>query len=381
MNSYYLTDGESFDEFCRRIISYKESDKLTWENVADIINSACQLDYSESYYRKKYKVETDDRELTDTEKLLIEIKKQKVMMRDERNQASALIRNMARNEYLKEIAEDIVSKISTKKILTKYEPLNFDPNRSTEATLLISDWHYGACIDNCFNQYNTDVCVQRVNKLKTEVIDRLIDRNINTLNVVNLGDMISGLIHLPLRVNSRVDVITQVIEISEILSEFLNDLSQIFAVNYYSTNDNHSRVTPNKSESIDTESLYRIINWYLKSRVQSVNFHDNIFGDDIVNFKVLDKYEICGVHGHKDKQSDVISKLNNFTEKHFDLMLSAHLHHFSANEDCNTFLVANGSLMGTDDYAYGLRFNSTPSQTLIISTNDNVVDTICKINV
>ena len=52
--------------------------------------------------------------------------------------------------------------------------------------------------------------------------------DVNKLHVVNLSDLISGYIHLTLRLQNRYDVITQVMDIAEILAEFLNNLSKYF---------------------------------------------------------------------------------------------------------------------------------------------------------
>ena len=56
------------------------------------------------------------------------------------------------------------------------------------------------------------------------------------------------------------------------------------------------------------------------------------------------------------------------------------MHHFSSDESNNTIFICNGSLMGTDNYASSLRYNSKPSQLIIISTPENVVKGIHKID-
>ena len=57
------------------------------------------------------------------------------------------------------------------------------------------------------------------------------------------------------------------------------------------------------------------------------------------------------------------------THKHYDLVVTAHLHHFSADERHETVVVSNGSLMGVDTYAKNLRLTSKSSQNLIIVTD------------
>ena len=53
------------------------------------------------------------------------------------------------------------------------------------------------------------------------------------------------------------------------------------------------------------------------------------------------------------------------------MILTAHLHHFSADEKDDTLTISNGSLMGTDTYSKNLRLYSRPSQNLIIATPNN----------
>ena len=193
--------------------------------------------------------------------------------------------------------------------------------------------------------------------------------------------MISGRIHLPLRINSRIDAVQQTIEVSEILAEFLSELSNYTNIIYQSVLDNHSRVEPNKKESIQTESFARIIDWYLKERLKNnLNFYfmENKFSEDIAIFDVLD-HIVVAVHGDKDPQRGIIEKLNSYLGGHVDLILSAHRHHFSADENNNTEFYCNGSLIGQDDFAESLRLNSRPSQLMFICTPENFSEVIYKI--
>ena len=389
MNQFEKQQSETFDSYCHRIAQLKQQEGYTWDEIADIINDEWNVFYSESYYRKKEKKYVnyllDDEEENLVQDQLLNLEKQRIKLSDERKQINALIRKYAREDTIKEIAYSVANTITEKKLLSNEHcdiiNLNNEHNDEIEALLLISDWHYGICIENCYNSYNPEIAIERINQLKSVVIQKCKKENINKLNVLNLGDMISGIIHLPLRINSRIDVITQVIQVSEILAEFLFDLSNYFTINYYSTADNHSRIEQNKKENINLESLYRITDWYLKYRLKNNNvaFHENKYGNDIATLNILN-HEIVGIHGDKDKQNNLIEKINNFTQHHYEMICSAHMHHFSADENCDTIMIANGSLMGTDDYAFDRRLHSQPSQNLIFITKNNVTDSIHKIN-
>lgn len=387
MNTYPCNENESFDDYCHRISTdIKLSAGLTWEEVAKIINLNCNLDYSESWYRKKEK----NRALNNTafgislnsslEDQALFLAKQKVKVSDERVQLNSIIRRLSREETIKDIAKEAAS------IISKEKPLLFTTNPTVNLSsdrvgiLLLSDWHYGIEISNELNSYNPEIAKLRIDKLCLKIREYGYKNGINTLYIANLGDMIAGNIHLPLRLNSRIDVITQILQVSELLCEFICNLSYNFNIAYYSVLDNHSRIEPNKNDSLDLESLSRITDWYIKERLPQVMIDDNKLGKDICTTKILD-HNIAFVHGHKDTQATLIKKLNTFTMQHFDLICSAHYHHFSADEECGTLMVANGSIMGTDDYAYSQRLHAKPSQTLIISAPDNVCECIYKINV
>jgi predicted phosphodiesterase len=131
------------------------------------------------------------------------------------------------------------------------------------------------------------------------------------------------------------------------------------------------------------ESLARIIPWHLKFRFENddrVNINTNLIDDDIMAFKVFDgKYVVGGVHGHKDKPGKVVENLTLMTKINFDLILSAHFHHFSADEQNETLVVSNGTLMGTDKYALDLRLHSKPSQNIILIDEKSVMADIHRV--
>jgi predicted phosphodiesterase len=146
--------------------------------------------------------------------------------------------------------------------------------------------------------------------------------------------------------------------------------------------DNHSRLEPNKKDSIELETLVRIIPWYLEQRLKDnkrIKILYNTFADDIISFKVFD-FNIVAVHGHKDSPAKVINNMIAATRQRNDLVLTAHLHHFSSDEEQECLRISNGSLMGVDTYAQDLRLHSKASQNFIVVGKDNVAKAIYKIN-
>lgn len=169
-------------------------------------------------------------------------------------------------------------------------------------------------------------------------------------------------------------------QVTEILAEFLMNLSQYVDIEYYSTIDNHSRLDKDKEAELSSASLQRLTPWYLEERLKNCNVHinENYYGDDICAFEVMG-HRVLGVHGDKDNHITAVDKLSMMTEQHWDLLCTAHLHHFSCDEKNRTVVCSCSSLMGTDTFAKGLRLTATPSQNLIIVSKENVTEDICRI--
>lgn len=384
---------ESNEQYVNRILTLRSVNKIdySWNKIADLIFEQTGILKDESTWRKRAKLmplDSSDEEpkeaqlAQDINDLILEFRKERYKISDERAQNNAYIRRIAREETIKEVALKAAQEIGNTKFLKPYQgPKNC--KSKNEAILELSDWHYGIEVNNFWNIFNPVVCVERVNTLKDEVIDFCKLFNVERLHVVNLSDLIAGRIHASIRFESRCDVITQTIKVAEILAEFLTDISnEGIKIEYYDCLDNHSRLEPIKKDSLDLESLTRIIPWFLKTRLefQNVTIHENVFSDDIITFKALDgKYTIGGVHGHKDKPNKVVDSLTLMTKVNYDLILTAHYHHWSGDEKNETLVLSNGSLMGTDAYAKDLRLSSKPSQNIILVNEKSVMDYVHRI--
>ena len=388
---------ESVLEFIYRVCDEKDTYQLTWPQIAEILNSALSQNYSESFYRKGYLYNQFPAKLIEVSNLkkspdpadidedLLELKKERVKLSDERSQVMGAIRRLAREDTLLEIAEEAARILRDKPILPNYQYLKVAGEN--QAILQLSDWHYGIEIKNTWNEYNPQIAKDRIIKLKSKVIDVIRNNKISTLYIANLGDLISGRIHETIRIQNRIDVITQSLEVAEILARLICELSQYCSVKYISCSDNHSRLEPKKESSLDLESLTRVIDPLLELRIKNaqlknecgdVEFLNSPYGHDIATFTVFD-YQVGAVHGHKDSPKNIVSNLSLMTQKHFNLILSAHLHHFNCDEQNNTLVISNGSLMGVDDYAETLRLTNKPSQNLIIVSNECIAEAIYRI--
>lgn len=309
---------------------------------------------------------------SDDEEKLLEIKKERVKLQDERRQYAEYYRNIARKETFEEIAKDVATKISKSKPMLK--PTTKLVGGENCGISMISDWHFGLDFDNIINTYNSDIAVERVNKLLSKSIECYKLHKVSKVYVVNLQDLISGWIKPTIRLENRENLIEQIMKTSELVAEFLQKLSEYFEVEYYSTLDNHSRLDPNKKEALKLENFAIIMNWYLKTRLMNndrIKINSNELSEDIATFNVLG-YNVVAVHGDLDKPTDVVSNLTLLTKRFYEIALMGHRHHFYASEDSETIVVSNGTLAGVDGFAEKLRLTSRPSQNIVIVSKEGL---------
>lgn len=379
-------EDETENEYINRICSLKTKNQITlsWRMLADFLNEQLEMNRSEKWYRTHYyngDFEINIENPSPEETMLMKIGKLKVKAADERNQARAYIRRLAREETLKEIAANYASELKDSKPLLTTSNLQFIEDSENSGILLISDWHYGMTCDNYWNKFDPEICRSRVSQLQKKTIELIHQENIHELTVLNLSDLIAGRIHSQIRIESRYNAVQQTMQVAEILAEFLTNLSAHCNIQYYDCLDNHSRVEPDKNDSLDLESFVLMIPWYLKARLQGnthVYINGNEFGPDIITCTVAG-HNIIGVHGHDDSPATVLDKLSLMTHRHYELMCLAHRHHFQCDEQHQTLIVSNASLMGVDSHAEKHRLTSYPSQTFIKSTRENVCESIYRI--
>ena len=378
---------EEQGEYLKYLYFHKDELNYSWEDIAKKMNERYDTNYTESKYRRQCKREfancTEERyENDDTFDLGLQLRAEIQRCKDERTQLNATYRQVSRENYLKDIAVECARIVAEKNYLDDFVCTRDKNSGAKEGILLLSDWHYGIEIENHWNKYNPEICKERLKTLLKRVGDFIVEYDLSKITILNLGDLISGRIHSQIRIENKEDVISQVMHISEMLSAFISSLTSYGVwVDYYDCLDNHSRIEPNKKESLRLESLARIITWYLEERFRNVNdvtINFNEYSDDIITF-CCRGWNVVGVHGDLDSQNRVIKNLRGMINERPDLVCTAHRHHFSADEENNCMMVSNPSLMGTDSYAESKRFTSYPAQTLIIANDETPVYAIHRI--
>ena len=239
----------------------------------------------------------------------------------------------------------------------------------TEAVLCLSDLHIGAQCDNCYNKYNASVASDRLARLAAYVIKYCNRNHVNTLHILNLGDMIHGLIHTNARIEQQLDVAEQIIVASELLSAFINDISVAAPnITYRSVYDNHSRAIADKNQHIEKEQFSRLIDYYLEFRLKNTNvkiMNDNLDGG-VGKLVLQDGKKIVFAHGHQDNINSSWQNFIGMTKEWVDYIILAHYHNSKEKSFNGSTVFVNGSIIGTESYAFGKRLFSDPTQKLII---------------
>lgn len=363
--------------------------QMTWDDVAVLLNKELDENNTSNKYRKeftrKFKDEliTREDELDTQEELysriseqLVQIRKEKTVVKDLRNDANAQLRAFDRLEYMKQIAIECANDVKENLIQYRFKPITVIPGSECDrqGLLLLGDWHFGIEVDSFWNVYNPEICKKRLQALLEQVVTVANENKIKTIHIFNLGDLISGRIHAQLRMQSRMDAVEQTIKVSTLLAMFILQLRKAdFKIEYYDCLDNHSRVEPNKKESLQLESFAKFIHWHLETVFNDaldVTVHDNIFGDDIIYAEILGN-KIVGVHGDKDDPKKVVKDISSLIGTRPDLICTAHRHHFAADETTRCPVLCNPSLMGQDQYALDGRLDSSPAQLFVVLKEDN----------
>lgn len=303
----------------------------------------------------------------------IELQKERQKFFDQRNAYSKLLRERSRQEELNEILVEAVQSGNMPQL--NYQRIEVAPS-DNDLLVSLNDIHYGANVNNYWNTYNSDVC----RKMMCGYLDRIITigethGSENCIVWAN-GDEISGNIHQSIAVTNKENVIEQIKGVSELIAEFLAELSRHFNhVTFVSVAGNHSRIEPNKDRALISERLDDLVEWYLGARLQ--NFENiTIGGGDKIDHTIylvdVRGKTYCGVHGDFDGSASKIQSLQAMTGKPVYAVLSGHLHHNKIDEVQGVKTIMAGSFLGMDDYCVQKRIIGRAEQMVCVCDADGV---------
>lgn len=307
----------------------------------------------------------------DVKKIELQMERQKFY--DQRNAFNRLIRERSRQEELNEILVEAVKSGNLPQL--HYERFDIAPY-DNDLLVSLNDIHYGANVSNFWNTYNSDVC----REMMCRYLDRIISigethRSENCVVWAN-GDEISGNIHQSIAVTNKENVIEQIKGVSELIAEFLAELSRHFSnVTFVSVAGNHSRIEPNKDRALISERLDDLVEWYLGARLQ--NFENITIGggekiDHTIYLVDVRGQTYCGVHGDFDGSASKVQALQAMAGKPIYAVLSGHLHHNKIDEVQGVKTIMAGSFLGMDDYCVQKRIVGRAEQMVCVCDENGV---------
>lgn len=379
--------GESELDYQRRIVYGKLVDKTLadydYSELAELIyGQAYSSDFARRLmYGSLKTLEVMDREsvvasssqVQDIDAKILELKKERQRFFDQRNAFNKVVRERSRQEELNDIIVRAVQSGELPSLEYVQHPVITSDN---DLLVSLNDIHYGANIDNAWNKYNTDVC----REMMRNYLDRIVavgelHKSENCICWMN-GDAISGNIHFQIAVTNKENVIEQVMGVSELISEFLAELSAHFkTVTFVSVAGNHSRLNPNKDASLTAERMDDLIEWYIKARLQ--NFSNILFDYNKVDSTMytidIRGKTYCGIHGDYDGSDAKIQGLQTLVGRPVHAVLLGHLHHNKVDTVQGIKTVMAGSFQGMDDFCVQKRIFGKPEQMICVCDKDGIV--------
>ena len=392
----YDTRRKEFENECQylwRLGQAKDSGQLDadWNEIARLMNSEFgdpDKPYSEAAWRKPYQMSKkffeagvfnkldEDKYFKELQIQKQELAKEQVKVRDERNELKRVIREEARKESYK---DQILRSISE----YQCNPLEYDKNKQFNGVLktdndivcTVFDVHTGLNVDNHFNVFNENVLKDRLNAYLDKIFEVQIRHGSENIYVI-LSELISGLIHLALRIENNQNLIEQFLTVTNYLSQFLSELSYHFnVVNVYVCPGNHSRCHANKDENMRGENMDLLAIPYLQAKLQNfsnIKFHENVIDSSIAMFTVRGQ-KIYGVHGDKDQMDTVVQKLTLYTSVKPDIIYMGHKHTNAMLTSYDTKVIQSGCLSGgADEYCMDKRLKNKAEQIISVITEDGV---------
>lgn len=307
--------------------------------------------YSDEYVRRAEKVfslftqrmhdlnEDGDSEQSELEKLLEELKAERIKLQTKTLEYNSLERANARHELFVEGIQNAVARL--KPIEFKSSNIQQIPT-TKEGVLCIADAHNGVEINmlslfgEVVNVYNPEILRARLAKLLNDIIDdknRYIDYE--KLTVFDLGDAIQGILRMSDLAKLKLGVIDSALDYAELIANWLVALSEglQIPVDYICLGGNHAelRLISGRKGDFDAENMGKVIREFIALRLLN---HPNISVAPYseCGFKTIQGLNILAYHGDDAKNdAQEISFWENYHQIDIDILVEAHLHHKEEN--------------------------------------------------
>ena len=388
---YQKSENEDSYEYGLRLIELKVEQNpsdLEWSDIVDLLGLNVHYDslrkaanvtpYSGYNVMKHFKAKMASGELSgstymdELDKKMLEFKMERQRFFDQRNALNKVVRGLARGEENYDILERAIMNGALPQL--SYIPAHIEPS-DKDLLVSLNDLHFGAYVDNYWNYYNSDVCRLLLQEYIGHILEIADLFGAENCYIWANGDLISGNIHKSIAVSNRENVIQQVVGVSELVAQFLAELSKHFKHVYFaSVAGNHSRIEEKNVASIH-ERMDDLVEWYLKARLQ--NFENVVFDnhrkiDDTMYLLDIRGKTYLGVHGDYDGSPMKVQSLQTMAQEPIYAILSGHLHHNKTDSVQGIKTIMAGSFLGIDDYCVEKRIYGQQQQLVCVCSYEGI---------
>lgn len=376
MTNLHRLENENEEQFIYRLGQAKDSGQLnmSWDELADVINKEFRTDESEyrteAAYRKPYQaacryISSLSLQNVNSDNYMKTLEKQKEDIRKERIklQTANIERNrLDRNESRQELYYEYVGNVCTALAPPIFEPVDFLEGSEIGYLVTIADIHYGAKFKSINNEYSPEIAKQRLEVLCGEVIKFIKKKNIPSISIISLGDMLQGILRInDLRINDS-SVVKATVEISRLIANFLNKISACTFIDYYhvpTANHTQTRNLGTKAFELADEDLEYIISHYISdlcSLNSRITVHLANEGEEFIKIPMWN-HNILAMHGHQLKNIDTsLRDLSMLTHEFVDYLILGHYHNGKEipcfeTQSNDTEILISPSFIGSDPYS------------------------------
>ena len=383
---YRRLDGESDKELINRICSEKENIG-SWQDVANILNELLGTRFTESKYRKNYKMYSegfqDSQQLKIDEhdeiisKQLNNLKKERIKIQTLNIERNKINRTEARQELYYEQIGSVIDALP----LPDFNPCEYKDKDINEIYVVtIADVHAGATFQSMYNEYSIEIMQNRFEYLAKRLEDFVKQHNCKKLYIVGLGDFIQGCIHLnDLRINDT-SVVKATVQVSRTIAQFLNYLSKFVYINYthvISSNHSQMRYLGTRASELMDEDMEYIIGHYIKDLLVNNERIKVDVSDEHSGYEILDliEWNIVCMHGHQIKKIEsALEEISNKLDINIDYLLLGHQHNMKIISGMekytyDTEILVSPSFVGSDPYSDSI-FKGSKAAVAIYGFND-----------
>lgn len=386
-NNLCKYDYENEDQYIWRIGQMVDKKIFSWNDIKDTISEQLGLseeEYrTESAYRKKYQnfrkafenifsksMVSKDSISNHINQQINELQEERYKIQTEKIELNRWKRENARDNLIFEKIENAIHnlkplELSNIDIYPTFLEQNETNDNNKGYILCFADCHYGKDLkikglyNETINEYSPEKCEERLWELFNQTLKIIYKENIKVLHIYDFGDEIDGLLRVSQLMKLRYGVIDSVINFSEILANWLNELSKYVKIEFQMVLDsNHCQLRQlgQPKNTFKDDNLSKVIFTFLKIRLKDNNriiIHENPTGyiyDDICGYKIL------GIHGEIKDMSKGIREFSSMYNVNLNYLIGGHIHHSKGEEvGFDTEVINIPSIIGIDDYSVSLR--------------------------